>query len=64
MVPLDDSDLSPRTRRAITQLGTTGSAIAKTWADTCTVPGLEPVNITTAQRSASDLAVGPWDQEP
>eukprot|EP00969_Alexandrium_andersonii_P314288 13884527-Alexandrium_andersonii.AAC.1 len=64
MVLPDDSDLSPRTRRAIAQLGTAGPAIAKTWADICTVPGLEPVNISTAQRSASDLVVGPWDQEP
>eukprot|EP00969_Alexandrium_andersonii_P304944 13479929-Alexandrium_andersonii.AAC.1 len=64
MVPLGDSDLFPRTRRTVTQLGAAGPAIAKTWAGICAAPGLEPVNISTTQRSASDLAVGPWGQDP
>eukprot|EP00969_Alexandrium_andersonii_P027647 1206679-Alexandrium_andersonii.AAC.1 len=56
-------DLSPRTRRTIIQLGTTQQTHAKTWADLGTIPGLGPINVATAPRSASDLVTGPWGQE-
>eukprot|EP00969_Alexandrium_andersonii_P016296 713405-Alexandrium_andersonii.AAC.1 len=51
-------------RISITQLGTTSQALAKTWGDLGTAPGLEPVNVAMVPRSASDLVAGPWGQEP
>eukprot|EP00969_Alexandrium_andersonii_P096377 4255514-Alexandrium_andersonii.AAC.1 len=64
---------SPRTRRAIQQLNTTAASRAiqqlnttaashaAAWTDVCTVPGLEPCDVTGGQRGPSDC---PWDQQP